>query len=140
MSNKVLETLRKEFDWIKKFIIKKRIGTTTYNDIRADIPYSTIFGHGGIGVVIHHKAKIGKHCFIGHNVTIGNRREDGAPTIENKVNIYSNATIIGDIKIGHHSVVGAGAIVYKDVPPYSLVVGDCRIYAGKYELNKKIEV
>ena len=47
--------------------------------------------------------------------------------------IKANAVVIGGITVGHDSVIGAGAVVYKDVPPYSLVVGDCKIYESKYK-------
>ena len=32
--------------------------------------------------------------------------------------------LIGDITIGHDSVIGAGAVVVKDIPPYSVVAGN----------------
>lgn len=44
-------------------------------------------------------------------------------TIENDVWIGANAVILPGVNIGTHSVVAAGAIVTKDVPPYSLVGG-----------------
>lgn len=44
-------------------------------------------------------------------------------TIENDVWIGANAVILPGVTIGTHSVVAAGAIVTKDVPPYSLVGG-----------------
>lgn len=44
-------------------------------------------------------------------------------TIENDVWIGANAVILPGVTIGKHSVVAAGAIVTKDVPPYSLVGG-----------------
>lgn len=37
--------------------------------------------------------------------------------------IGSNAVILMGVTVGHHSVVGAGAVVTKDIPPYSLAVG-----------------
>lgn len=83
-------------------------------------------------MVIAPNTKIGKKCIIGQNVTIG-KRKDGVPTIEDHVKIKSNAVVIGDITIGHDSVIGAGAVVYRNVPPYSLVVGNCKIYEYKYK-------
>lgn len=44
-------------------------------------------------------------------------------TIENDVWVGANAVILPGVTIGTHSVVAAGAIVTKDVPPYSLVGG-----------------
>jgi acetyltransferase-like isoleucine patch superfamily enzyme len=44
-------------------------------------------------------------------------------TIEDDIWIGANAVILPGITIGHHSVVAAGAVVTKDVPPHSLVAG-----------------
>ena len=38
--------------------------------------------------------------------------------------IGPNVCIIGDITIGKGATIGAGAVVVKDVPPYSVVVGN----------------
>ena len=47
------------------------------------------------------------------------------PIIEDYVTIYSNASILGRITIGHHSVIGGNIWVTNNVPPYS------RIQQGK---------
>ncbi len=44
--------------------------------------------------------------------------------IETGVSIGSNATILGGVKIGEHAIVGAGAVVTKDVPPFTIVAGN----------------
>ncbi len=44
-------------------------------------------------------------------------------TIEDDVWIGANAVILPGVSIGTHSVIGAGAVVTKDVPPYSLATG-----------------
>lgn len=44
-------------------------------------------------------------------------------TIENNVWLGANATILGGVKIGEGSIVAAGAVVNKDVPPFSIVAG-----------------
>lgn len=38
---------------------------------QAEIGRGTILGYGGMGVVIHSKAKIGKNCMIAQQVTVG---------------------------------------------------------------------
>ncbi len=43
--------------------------------------------------------------------------------IEEGVSIGANATIVCGIRIGKHSLIGAGAVVTKDVEPYSVMVG-----------------
>ncbi len=44
--------------------------------------------------------------------------------LENHVDIGAHAQILGPITLGHNSVIGAGAIVVKNVPPYAVVVGN----------------
>ena len=46
-----------------------------------------------------------------------------AVIIEDDVMIGANASIMPGVRIGSHSVVAAGAVVTKDVPPHSLVAG-----------------
>jgi len=43
--------------------------------------------------------------------------------IEDDIWIGANAVVLPGVTIGHHSVVAAGAVVTKDVPPHSLVAG-----------------
>ena len=43
--------------------------------------------------------------------------------IENNVYIGSGAIILPGVRIGHHSIVGAGSVVTKDIPPYSVSYG-----------------
>lgn len=77
---------------------------------------------------------IGDGTLIGHNVVLAtinhdldpknNRKNHYAPIIiENHVWIGSNATILPGVTIGEWAVVAAGAVVTKDVPPYTVVGG-----------------
>lgn len=47
------------------------------------------------------------------------------------------AQVIGNVSIGRGSVVGANAVVRKDVPPFSLVVGDPASVIKRYNFNEK---
>ncbi len=84
------------------------------------------------------KLKIGKDSLLGPNVVIltGNhgfrnpnvliRLQGILPrptTIEENVWVGANAIILDGITIGKGSVVGAGSVVTKDIPPYSIAVG-----------------
>jgi acetyltransferase-like isoleucine patch superfamily enzyme len=66
---------------------------------------------------------------LNHNFPDAEKRIDEqgvstAPvTIEDDIWIGANATILPGVSIGQHSVVAAGAVVTKDVPPHSLVAG-----------------
>ena len=66
---------------------------------------------------------------LNHNFDDSNKRIDeqgvrtSAVIIEDDIWIGANAVILPGVTIGHHSVVAAGAVVTKDVPPHSLVAG-----------------
>ena len=47
-----------------------------------------------------------------------------SPIVEKGASIGANSTIVCGIRIGTYSFIGAGAVVTKDVKPYSLVVGN----------------
>lgn len=89
------------------------------------------FGYGGIGIIIHANAKIGDYVTIGSNVTVGGararRNQNGesrcVPVIGNRVYIATGAKILGGIEIGNHCVIGANAVVTKDIPDFSVVAG-----------------
>ncbi|MGY4105674.1 serine O-acetyltransferase EpsC [Ignavigranum ruoffiae] len=86
-----------------------------------------IFIDHGMGVVIGETAIVGDRVKMYHGVTLGGLHghagEKRHPTIEHDVEIGAHAILLGDITIGHHSKIGAGAVVLEEVPPYSTVVG-----------------
>ncbi|UXR64510.1 serine O-acetyltransferase [Bdellovibrio bacteriovorus] len=80
----------------------------------------------GFGVVIGETAVIGDDCIIFHGVTLGGLKFDPVkrhPTVGNKVLIGTGAKILGPIEIGDGAMIGANAVVIRDVPPGSTVVG-----------------
>ena len=80
----------------------------------------------GMGVVIGETTEIGKDVTLFHGVTLGGvSAEKGKrhPTIEDGVVIGAGAKVLGAITIGSCSRIGANAVVVKDVPPDSVVVG-----------------
>jgi acetyltransferase-like isoleucine patch superfamily enzyme len=87
------------------------------------------------GVIIEHEV------FVGHNVTFINdlypraTNADGAlqteadweciPTrIKRGASIGSGATLLAGITVGEHALVGAGSVVTRDVPPWTVVAGN----------------
>lgn len=90
----------------------------------AEIGEGTQLGYGGIGVVIHKAAKIGRHCLISQQVTVGGRSGiEGAPIIGDYVRIGAGAKILGNIRVGDFAVIGANAVVVKDVASGTVVAG-----------------
>lgn len=62
----------------------------------------------------------------GHSLSVANRNKgvEAAPVvIEDDVWLGAGVTVVPGVRVGKGSVVGAGAVVTKDVPPYSLAVG-----------------
>ena len=80
----------------------------------------------GVGVVIGETALIGDDVMLYHGVTLGgNRVQQGKrhPTIGDGVLIGAGAKILGPITVGARSRVGANAVVTRDAPPESVLVG-----------------
>lgn len=80
----------------------------------------------GMGVVIGETAVIGDDVMVYHGVTLGGRSSNPGrrhPTIGNSVTIGAGATVLGAVSIGDGSVVGARAVVVRDAPARSLLVG-----------------
>lgn len=105
------------------------------------------------GAIIGKRCKVSSHSFIcegvtiedevfiGHGVTFINdnvpraTNDDGTikrasdwnllrTVVRERAAIGSGATILGNITIGSHAIVGAGSVVTHDVPAYSVVVGN----------------
>jgi serine O-acetyltransferase len=80
----------------------------------------------GMGVVIGETSIIGDDVLLYQGATLGGTGlEKGKrhPTIGNNVVIGGGAKVLGNITIGDNSYIGANAVVIKDVPPNSTVVG-----------------
>ena len=91
----------------------------------AKIGKGLVIDHG-MGVVIGETAEIGDNCVIYHGVTIGGTGKQKAKrhtTIGNHVFIGAGAKLLGNIQIGDHTKIGANAVVLKDCPPNSTLVG-----------------
>lgn len=90
----------------------------------ADIGYGTRFAYGGMGCVVHARAKIGKRVLIGQNSTIGRSLDpEEIPEIGNDVYISAGVRIIGRIRIGNNVIIGANAVVCNDVDDNCIVAG-----------------
>lgn len=95
----------------------------------AHIGNAVMIDHG-TGVVIGETSEIGNHVRIYQGVTLGalsplkamsNPDIKRHPTIEDRVVIYSGATILGNVIIGAGSVIGGNVWLVRDVPPESRI-------------------
>lgn len=85
-----------------------------------------LFIDHGMGVVIGETSIIGDNVLLYQGVTLGGTglvQGKRHPTIGNNVVIGGGAKVLGNITIGDNSYIGANAVVIKDVPPNSTVVG-----------------
>jgi serine O-acetyltransferase len=81
----------------------------------------------GMGVVIGETAEVGDDCIIFHGVTLGGTKFQAVkrhPTVGNKVLIGTGAKVLGPVVIGDGALIGANAVVTKDVPAGKTAVGN----------------
>lgn len=115
-------------------IISEMAHSQTGIDIHpgAKIGESFAIDHG-TGVVIGETCVIGNNVTIYQGVTLGAKSfqydEEGVPVniprhpiIEDNVTIYSNASVLGRITIGHDSIIGGNVWVTDNVPPHSKII------------------
>jgi len=80
----------------------------------------------GMGVVIGETSEVGDDVMIYHGVTLGGRsmaRTKRHPTVGDRVVIGAGARVLGPVVVGDDAQIGANAVVVKDVPAGSVVVG-----------------
>ena len=106
------------------------IGSNAY------VGWGTTMGRGcrlQHGVFLPNHSNLGNNVFIGPNATFTDDRYPRVgnvnykplpPTIKDWASIGAGATILPGITIGEHAMVGAGAVVTKDVPPHHVVAGN----------------
>ena len=85
-----------------------------------------LFIDHGMGVVIGETAEIGDDVTLYHGVTLGgtsSSRGKRHPSLGDRVTVGAGAKILGNIRIGSDSRIGANAVVVKSVPENSVVVG-----------------
>jgi len=107
----------------------------------------------GMGCVIIGPAAIGNNVMLAQNIVVsglnhGYEDVSIAPslqkvsckeiTIEDDVWIGANSTITAGVTLGKHSIVGGGSVVTKDVPPFSIAVGNPAKIIKKYNFENEL--
>lgn len=111
----------KSYPWFYSYFVKD-FGCKIFKSTQIDgglmcyHPYAT---------VINAKS-IGRNFQFRNGLTIGNKGNDNAqlPVIGDNVTVGAQVVIIGDVQIGNHVIIGAGSVVVKDIPSYSVVAGN----------------
>jgi serine O-acetyltransferase len=118
----------------------------------AEIGPSFFIDHG-TGVVIGETSVIGRNVKIYQGVTLGAKSfpKDAQgrcvkgikrhPNIEDGVTIYAGATILGDVTIGHGSIIGGNVWLLEPVPPNTVVYqegGQTRMKTTARERDKMV--
>ena len=122
-----------KFDLVARIISQlSRFFTGIEIHPKAKIGKNLFIDHG-MGVVIGETSEIGDNVTIYHNVTLGGiapsinandqRNVKRHPTLEDNVVVGSGAQILGPVVIGKNSLIGANAVVTKNVPEKSIMVG-----------------
>jgi UDP-2-acetamido-3-amino-2,3-dideoxy-glucuronate N-acetyltransferase len=113
------------------------IGKGAYIDFNVSIGANSKLQNG---VFVYHGATVEEGVFLGPGVTLTNDRlpratnpdgsqktdddwQEGSILIKRGASIGARAVILPDVMIGEYAMVGAGAVVTRDVPPHGLVYG-----------------
>ncbi|MFC4076076.1 serine O-acetyltransferase [Salinithrix halophila] len=115
----------------KQFFLARLISQWSRFLTGIEIHPGAVIGKGffidhGMGVVIGETCEIGDHVTLYQGVTLGGTgKEKGKrhPTLGNHVMVSSGAKVLGAIQVGSGAKIGAGAVVLRNVPPDSTVVG-----------------
>ena len=122
-----------KFDLIARIISQfSRFLTGIEIHPKAKIGKNLFIDHG-MGVVVGETSEIGDNVTIYHNVTLGGiapsinsndqRNTKRHPSLEDNVIVGSGAQILGPITIKKNSLIGANAVVTKDVPENAVMIG-----------------
>ncbi len=122
-----------KFDLIARIISQfSRFLTGIEIHPKAKIGKNLFIDHG-MGVVVGETSEIGNNVTIYHNVTLGGiapsinsndqRNTKRHPSLGDNVIVGSGAQILGPITIKKNSLIGANAVVTKDVPENAVMIG-----------------
>ena len=122
-----------KFDLVARIISQfSRFFTGIEIHPKAKIGKNLFIDHG-MGVVIGETSEIGDNVTIYHNVTLGGvapsinsndqRNTKRHPSLQDNVVVGSGAQILGPVVVGRNSLIGANAVVTKDVPEKSIMIG-----------------
>ena len=150
----IYRSVRKDIVPFNGFSLGKSSVIEDYTIINNAVGEIIICNHTriGMGNTIIGPVMIGNNVILAQNVVtsaLNHNFEDVLTTInqqgvktdqiiiENNVWIGANSTILAGVHIGEHVIVGAGSVVTKDIPPFSVVVGNPAKIIRKYDFQVK---
>ncbi len=117
--------LRKPFSMLYH-VAFKWIQIVTGIEIPCEVPIGDgfVIDHHG-GIIVSGYARFGSNCRIRAGVVVGLARVDdpAAPNIGDNVDIGVGAKLLGRIQVGDNVMIGANAVVVRDVPANHVAVG-----------------
>jgi 2,3,4,5-tetrahydropyridine-2-carboxylate N-succinyltransferase/tetrahydrodipicolinate N-acetyltransferase len=105
------------------------IGRNAVIMMGAVLNIGAVIGEGtmiDMNVVVGGRAIVGKNCHIGAGAVLAGVVEPPSASpvrIGDNVVVGANAVILEGVEVGQNSVIAAGAVVTKDIPPYSVAAG-----------------
>ncbi|MEG2060616.1 MAG: acyltransferase [Alistipes sp.] len=114
-----------------------------------------IIGEGtliGIGSVVVGPVRLGRYVFLGQHVSVQgiihgyedtNQDPNLQPLIKRPISVGdythlgTNSTIMAGVQIGERCQIGAGSVVTKNIPPYSVAVGNPAHVVKRYDAQQK---
>ena len=150
----IYRSVRKDIVPFNGFSLGKSSVIEDYSIINNAVGDISIGDHTriGLGNTIIGPVLIGNNVIVAQNVVISalnHKFEDVLMTInqqgvktdqiiiEDNVWIGANSSVLAGVHIGEHVVVGAGSVVTKDIPPFSVVVGNPAKIIRKYDFQVK---
>lgn len=85
---------------------------------------NVVLGYQGLGTILHRNAVIEDLVIVGAGVTIGGRSGHAqVPVVCEGAMIGAGAKILGPVRVGRYSSIGANAVVLSDIPDFGVAVG-----------------
>jgi len=139
------------FSWVAVSIDFRGLKTRSKRKIRLKIGDNVSIGNNAF-ILANNNLQIGSNVILAPYVYVSDHihqfheveknlsdqplSENGETIIEDNVFVGIKASILPNVRVGRHSVIGANTVVTKDVPPFSVVVGNPGRVIKKYNFSE----
>lgn len=106
------------FSWVLRTLFNTRIDCALPRELRLPQPY---------GITVHARAVLGERVTLMEQVAIDIIDGEAAPMIGNDVFLGAGCRVLGGVYVGDGAIIGANAVVTRDVPAGATVVGTNRL-------------